>query len=111
VDRRIRTDFRFHLSARLTNVFSLFLNSLFNDVISIETIWRQIIVRLMNIEQFMEWKLVGETGVCGHSAPCNIFSTTNPEWPDLGANPGRSGWKPTPIRPIHSSPHQHILVV
>jgi hypothetical protein len=106
MDRCNRTDFRFRHSARLTSVLSRFVRSLFHDLISIETVYHRLIVRLINIKKFIERKLVGETGVWGHNAPSLIFSTTNPEWPDLGANPGRSGWKPTPVgpHPFHGLP-------
>jgi hypothetical protein len=32
------------------------------------------------------------------TCPSAILSTTNPTWPDMGANPGRSGGKPATNR-------------
>jgi hypothetical protein len=41
----------------------------------------------MNVEQSVEWELVGETEVLG-SKPSPV-----PAWPDMGSNPGRRGWE------------------
>jgi hypothetical protein len=51
----------------------------------------RVIVRMDNL---VEWRLVGESEVLGENLPQATLSTTNPTWPDPGANPGRSGGKP-----------------
>jgi hypothetical protein len=46
---------------------------------------------LLNMEELMDWELVGETKVLEENYPSLISSTTNPTWPDLESNPGRRG--------------------
>jgi hypothetical protein len=50
------------------------------------------------VEQFVEWRLEGETEVLEKTCPSATLSTTKPTWPDPGWNPGRRGWKPATNR-------------
>jgi hypothetical protein len=52
----------------------------------------------MMMEKLVEWRFAGETEVLGENLPQRHLSTTNPTWPDLGANPGRRGGKPATNR-------------
>jgi hypothetical protein len=42
----------------------------------------------------MDWRLAGEPKYSEKNCPSAILSTTNPTWPDPGANPGRRAGKP-----------------
>jgi hypothetical protein len=53
---------------------------------------------MMNVEQWVEWKLAGETDVLGENLPQYDFSTTNPIWLDLDWNQGARGGKPATDR-------------
>jgi hypothetical protein len=54
----------------------------------------RVIVRM----ELVEWRLAGETEVLEKTCCSPTLSTTNPTWPDPGANPGRSGGKPATNR-------------
>jgi hypothetical protein len=53
---------------------------------------------MMNVEQSVEWELVGETEVLKENLPSATLSPTNPTWPDLGSNASRRGGKPATYR-------------
>jgi hypothetical protein len=49
---------------------------------------------MINVEQSVEWELVGETELLGENLPQFNLFTANPTWQDLGSNPGHRGGKP-----------------
>jgi hypothetical protein len=54
----------------------------------------RVIVRMENL---VEWRLAGEGEVLGKKiCPSATLSTTNPTWPDPGANQGRARSSPFP---------------
>jgi hypothetical protein len=53
---------------------------------------------IMKMENLVEWRLAEETEVLGENLPSVTLSTTNPTWPDPGANPDRRGGKPVTHR-------------
>jgi hypothetical protein len=52
----------------------------------------------MSVEQLEQWELAGEREALGGNLHSATLSTTNPTWPELGSNPGRSGGKPATNR-------------
>jgi len=52
----------------------------------------------MNMEQWWNDILAGETEVLGENLPSATLSTTNPTWIDPGANPGLRGERPATNR-------------
>jgi hypothetical protein len=49
---------------------------------------------MMNVEQRVEWELVGEPKHSEKTCPSATLSIKNRTWPDLGSNSGRRGGKP-----------------
>jgi hypothetical protein len=61
--------------------------------------------RWVIVEQLVEWRLAGET------CPSATLSTTNPNWPDPGSNPGRRGGRPATNRLSYGGNHKTILFI
>jgi hypothetical protein len=70
---------------------SVFLSCLFNDTIQHSDFITSLIERLMNVEQLVEWELVGEIQVVrGNSHQCHIvYHKSHMTW--LGLNPSCNG--------------------
>jgi hypothetical protein len=62
---------------------------LFNDAVSIETINRRMMERLMNVEQLVEWELARETQVFGENpTQCHfIRHKSHVTWPRIEPEP------------------------
>jgi hypothetical protein len=70
---------------------------LFNYAVKYRDYIASMIGWLMNMEQFMEWELAGETEVLWENQPQyhSAYHKSHMIWPDLTSNPHHRGGRPT----------------
>jgi hypothetical protein len=61
------------------------------------------------VEQWVEWRLAGETEVLGENPPSAILSTKNYKWPDPGSNVDSRVGEPAPNRLSYDTAYESYL--